>query len=218
MKYPSLKHLFNLYSNNKLIPQTDELIAGNYIYEEEIYYDPNEEDRIYTKLNGSEERYSILDSNIEELWNLPVNIKDNSDLEDFFYSLNLELSFLRKKKVSLINIKYEDLLLYQSYKITDLYGIKELNFHNLSETLHFNEGFLNAAIRGLKEEINLEINERRLTDVNEYTKIENSKVKGIPTSYHIKEFNLTVNEKEMKVIPLTIHEKDGIVFLEWRKI
>lgn len=122
---------------------------------------------------------------------------------------------IRTRKVALIKIRFYTCYLYQMYKVVG--GIlKPLDLPHLSETLQENEGFLPAAIRGLKEELDLYIPPSRLKFLNRYEETKLSITLNIPTKYIFELYQLNLDRDEFYYTSLIVEEDDGLVILGWK--
>ncbi|HEY9879416.1 MAG TPA: NUDIX hydrolase, partial [Leptolyngbyaceae cyanobacterium] len=96
--------------------------------------------------------------------------------------------------------------------------IVELNFSNISETLEEGEEPLDAAVRGIQEELGLSIHPTRFC----FSKTEDvrkmSPTKGYLKDYTFHHFDIWLHADETAAACLQVEENSGIVYLEWRPI
>lgn len=85
------------------------------------------------------------------------------------------------------------------------------NWANISETVEVGESFLEAAVRGLKEELGLRIHPRRLVFSGAWEETKPSPTTGKQTKYQFEEFKLTLAGEEPGLVPGSSLEDDGTV-------
>ena len=122
------------------------------------------------------------------------------------------------KNVALINVKSHLGQLWQNYQIcNETQVIYTRNYDNLSETLETGESFLQAALRGLREELQLHIPRHRLEFKRYWGKRALSASQQCLMDFNFGEYDLTLSKLEAINTPLIVKEKNFTVFLEWRK-
>ena len=94
---------------------------------------------------------------------------------------------------------------------------KTRNFRGISETLEEeeNESPLDAAVRGLREELGVHIPALRLIPGESRRETKPSNTTGILTQYEFSEFSVHLSSEECR-FPLVKEEGKGTLYLEWR--
>lgn len=117
--------------------------------------------------------------------------------------------------VARVQVHHPELgLLWQSYQIAGG-RVRERNFPNLSETVEPGESFLEAAVRGLLEELGLTVNPERLDFLGKSEEIKPSPSSGEVKRYLFADFSLLISREES--FPLEVDEGDVVTVFEWRR-
>lgn len=130
------------------------------------------------------------------------------------YSFNGEI--IETKKVAIVNVKFKNFHLYQKYLILSTGKIISRNFSGISETLEDNETGIEAAIRGLKEELNLVRNDRNLLYLGSSKELKVSPSSGKLCEYCFYIYETEISQQEKDNISLEIQENKGKVILSWK--
>ena len=114
-----------------------------------------------------------------------------------------------QKKVALIEVRSPwGALLRQTHLVRNGVTVPR-NWANISETLEPNETFLEAAVRGLKEELGLRIHPRRLAFRGAWEEVKPSPTTGATTAYQFEVFSLALSGEELGLVPESSVEDDG---------
>lgn len=116
---------------------------------------------------------------------------------------------MKLHKAARIKVLYGDMALTQDYLILPNGEVRERGFSCLSETVEPGETFLEAAIRGLREEIGLNIPTDRLSYIGEEKEVKPSPTTGELKEYWFQDYQLLISEDEYYEIPEIITEEDG---------
>lgn len=92
---------------------------------------------------------------------------------------------------------------------------KTRNFRGISETLEGDESPLDAALRGLQEELGVYIPALRLIPGESRRQIKPSNTTGLLTQYEFSEFSIRLLYEECQ-FPLVKEEGKGTLYLKWR--
>ena len=108
--------------------------------------------------------------------------------------------------------------LWQSHTIVKDTGRRiERNYPNLSETIERREEPLDAAVRGIQEELGLEIAATRLTLIEaNRLELKYSKRDGHMKRYLFQVYKLALSQEEAETAQLQADEGDTVVYFEWR--
>ncbi|HEY9752542.1 MAG TPA: NUDIX domain-containing protein [Coleofasciculaceae cyanobacterium] len=119
-------------------------------------------------------------------------------------------------EVALVKISSPLGLLWQSHSICKSTGERvERNYPNLSETVE-DETPLAAALRGIQEELGLEIERDRLTYQGRRIEVRQSKTEARLKRYLLHIFSLQLTQQEATAAILEADEGDHTIFFEWR--
>lgn len=115
-----------------------------------------------------------------------------------------------QKKVALIDVRAPwGAILKQTHLVRPDGEVIARNWNNISETVENGESSLEAAIRGLKEELGLRIHPRRLEPHGVWEEVKPSPTTGKMTKYVFEGFRLNLAGEEPHRIPEFAVEDDG---------
>jgi len=126
---------------------------------------------------------------------------------------------MRTHKVSRIEVCCDESILVQTkqyIKSTGNYRLR--NFLNISETMEGDEQPLETAIRGLYEELNLDIDSSRLIFIEHKEEVKPSPSSGKIKRYLFWDYKLQISKEEKEFIPLAVDEGDTINYFNWRSL
>lgn len=121
-------------------------------------------------------------------------------------------------KVALVNISSPLGRLYQTHQITKDGMHRLRNMPNLSETLDKPfESYLKGAVRGVKEELGLNISKNRFKHVHTWKETKPSPTTGVIKKYEFGLFNLELSLEEAQQVTLEVDEGPCTTYFEWRE-
>lgn len=115
------------------------------------------------------------------------------------------------KVVALVEIKSPLGKLVQGELIFPNGEKKYRGFQNLSETVEPGENPLQAAVRGVQEELGLDISPSRFRRAGTKEETKPSPTTGIVTRYKFSLFRLNLTAEEAEQVPSSVREEDGNV-------
>ena len=115
------------------------------------------------------------------------------------------------KNVALVEIRSPLGTLVQDELILPNGEKRPRGFSNLSETVEPGEKPLQAAVRGVMEELGLQISSSRFRKVGTKKETKPSPTTGKVTRYEFSSFRLTLTAEEAAQVPSSVKEEDGNV-------
>lgn len=125
----------------------------------------------------------------------------------------------RKIQVAIVRVESRKGHLWQS-SMEYLDGrVVDRNYLGISETLKPGEKFLDAAIRGLREELGINVRPRTLKgkEGDCWRSSRLSRCTGEWTEYTFQSYDLWIGNRAAEKVPLRVKEEKGWLTLEWRR-
>lgn len=125
---------------------------------------------------------------------------------------------MKTHKVVRIKVCCDKLILVQSHQIVKATGgRRDRKFPNISETIELGEYPINAAVRGIQEELGgLNIDTERFTLIGFFEEIKPSPTTGEIKQYLFWDYSLELTPDEAEKVPLETDEGEVITYFEWR--